>query len=91
MLKKKVLLKERILVYFTHNQNHLEAISYTHDGLLFLFGPRSLYKSHQPRNSCRGTWPAARGEATAPSPTNVLLGPRFARHPMWLDTEHEEH
>lgn len=34
------LLKERILVYFTVNQNHLEAILHSHDGLV-LFGPRS--------------------------------------------------
>lgn len=38
---KKALLKERILVYFTLNQNHLEAILHSHDGLLVVFGPRS--------------------------------------------------
>ena len=37
---KTALLKERILVYFTVNQNHLEAILHSHDGLV-LFGPRS--------------------------------------------------
>lgn len=88
----KALLKERGLVYFTHNQNRLGAISQSHDGLLFLSGPCSLYKSHQLRNSCRRLWPNARGEeATAASHANVLLGPRPAHHPMYLDKEHDKH
>lgn len=87
---RKASLGERILVNFPPHQNHLEAISRSHDGLC-LFGPRSLYKSHQSRNSCWSCWPGARGEEAAAPPTRVSPGPRLARHPMWLDKEHEEH